>query len=159
MACKNGFSGVAQASRCTRPPAPKSELSFPTKAQFARWLKEQRKHHGDDHVIAIAWHTDDCPLARFLMDIGVSERPYVSPSLISSSGHLKNSAVWRCDDRDTGCMPLPRWADSFARAIDRVGMRRRSFRRQLGSYGPVTVRDCLDVIEGRDLRQVLKRAA
>lgn len=82
-------------------------MDFPSKNQFRSWLKTKPK----EEIVAENWEFCDCPIAKWLNDIGFAEQAYVEPSDIHGRG------VW--STTKTGYdRPLPDWASRFGNAVD-----------------------------------------
>lgn len=119
---------------------------FPKKKSFEAWLESIPCNA----TIAERWHADSCPLCIFLIEQGYTRKPYVFPSLSQRDEETyRRDGVWRDDVAGTGPMPLPKWADDFSVAIDKLASVK-PLDRGAHFYRAVTPVDCLWALNGLD---------
>lgn len=98
---------------------------FPTRRQFRQWLMAKPK----DEIIAEDWSCYTCPLAKFIVDIGIGDNPLISPW----------ETLFRFREHDVA-RRMPRWACDFGYEIDKLGIS------LVWENRPVSAQDCLKVL-------------
>jgi hypothetical protein len=99
-------------------------MRFPAQKNFRSWLEGK----DSDTVVGEACSHGRCPLARYLEEHGALA-PYVRPDRVA------RNSCWRSTDSGADRHILPKWANEFAKALDR------------STHGGVSRDFCLQVLD------------